>query len=209
MDRDIYAVVVPVGTPTVPPPRLPPILIPGSLIPVQLAPPRLRVLAGVLDGLPFLALALGLAVLLQGNRVASALWPGAFTKRIDTQSLGLPDVSLTQPLAGDQLETLMLFAAAMLGVYALWTAYRVLLIASRGQTLGKLLLGIAVVDAADPRRNPSVAQAFRRCMVPQGAGLVPIPCTGLVPYLWMFRDPKNQGLHDRAAGTLVVSRPRR
>jgi uncharacterized RDD family membrane protein YckC len=102
----------------------------------------------------------------------------------------------------------MFFAGAMLAVYAAWTAYRVVAISRYGRTGGKWLLGIAVVDAADPRRNPTAGQAFRRCLVPQGAGLVPIPLTGFVPYLWIFKDARNQGMHDRAAGTLVVSRPR-
>jgi uncharacterized RDD family membrane protein YckC len=209
VEKDVYAVVVPVGAPTVPPPRLPPILIPGSLVPVQLASRWKRAIALVLDGVPFLFLAYVVAVAVQGGRIRSAIWPGVFTKNFDTKSLGLPAVSLTHPLALPQLEGLLAFSGAMLAVYALWTAYRVVLITTTGCTAGKWLLRIAVVDAADPRRHPSVGQAVRRCLVPQGAGLVPIPFTGVVPYLWAFKDPKNQGLHDRAANTLVVSRPRR
>lgn len=203
-----YAVRVPVGTPTVAPPRLPPILVPGSLVPVQLAARWRRAVAGVVDATPFLLAALGLAVLIQGPRVGSALWPGVFTKKVDTRSLGLPDISPTQPVPASQLQALMVFSAVMLAVYGLWTAYRVILLSRYGRTGGKWLMGIAVVDARDPRRNPSVGQAFRRGLVPQGAGLVPLPLTGFLPYLWIFRDARNQGLHDRAAGTLVVSRPR-
>jgi uncharacterized RDD family membrane protein YckC len=144
----------------------------------------------------------------QGSRVGRALWPGVFTKSFDTKALGLPDVSLTHPLVFAQLEGLLLFAAAMLLVYAGWTAYRAVLVSRSGRTLGKWVLGLAVVDAADPRRNPSVAAAFRRALVPQGVGLLPIPFTGMVPYLWILKDPRRQGLHDKAAGTLVVRRPR-
>jgi uncharacterized RDD family membrane protein YckC len=203
-----WAVTVRPDAPTVAPPRLPPILVPGSMVPVQLAAPWRRAVATTVDAVPFLLLAYGLAVLIQGSRVGSALWPGVFTKNFDTKSLGLPDPSLTQPLAFAQLEALLLFAGAMLAVYALWTAYRVVLVVRYGRTGGKWLLGIAVVDANDPRRNPGAGQALRRSLVPQGAGLVPIPLTGFVPYLWIFKDARNQGLHDRAAGTLVVSRPR-
>ncbi|MDQ1720617.1 MAG: hypothetical protein QOI26_351 [Pseudonocardiales bacterium] len=208
MDRDPYAVVVPVGRPTVAPPRLPPILIPGSLVPVQLAEPWRRACAWTVDVVPFLLLAYGLAVAVQGSRVGSALWPGIFTKNYDTRAMGLPEVGLSQVPSSAELQGLMLFAGAMLFVFALWTAYRVLLVARAGGTLGKRLLEIAVVDAADPRRHPSLAAAVRRSLVPQAAGLVPVPCTGMVPYLWLLKDSRRQGLHDRAAGTLVVRRPR-
>jgi hypothetical protein len=96
MDRDPYAVVVPVGRPTVAPPRLPPILIPGSLVPVQLAEPWRRACAWTIDVVPFLLLAYGLAVAVQGSRVGSALWPGIFTKNYDTRAMGLPEVGLSQ-----------------------------------------------------------------------------------------------------------------
>jgi uncharacterized RDD family membrane protein YckC len=208
VDQDPYAIVVPVGTPTVAPPRLPPILIPGSMVPVQLAEPWRRAAAWTLDVVPFLLVAYGLAVLIQGSRVRSAVWPGVFTKSFDTKSLGLPDLSLTHPVPLSQLWGLIAFAAAMLFVFGLWTAYRVLLVWRTGRTLGKWLLEIAVVDAADPRRHPGLTAAFRRGLVPQGVGLVPIPLTGMAPYLWLLKDSRRQGLHDRAAGTLVVKRPR-
>lgn len=208
MDQDPYAVVVPVGRPTVAPPRLPPILIPGSLVPVQLAEPWRRAVAWTLDVVPFVLAAYGLAVLVQGSRVQSALWPGVFTKNFDTKALGLPSISLTQPPTSAELWGLLLFTGAMLLVFGLWTAYRVLPVWRTGRTFGKWLLGIAVVDAADPRRHPGLAAAFRRGLVPQGVGLVPIPLTGMAAYLWLLKDSRRQGLHDRAAGTLVVKRPR-
>jgi uncharacterized RDD family membrane protein YckC len=208
MDSDGYAVRVRVGAPTVPPPRLPPILIPGSLIPVQLAEPWRRTVAGLIDAVPFLLAAFGLAIALQGPHIAHALLSAAVTKNGDTKSLGLPNVSASQPLASDQLWQLLRFTAAMVLVYVAWTAYRIVLLARWGRTVGKALLGLAVVDAADPRRKPTVLQAVRRCLVPQGVGLVPIPFTGTISYLWILKDAKRQGLHDRAARTLVVKRPR-
>jgi uncharacterized RDD family membrane protein YckC len=175
---------------------------------VQLAEPWRRAAAWTLDVVPFLLIAYGLAVVVQGGRVQSALWPGVFTKNFDTKALGLPDVSLSQPPTVAELQGLLLFAGAMLLVFGLWMAYRVLLVWRSGRTLGKLVLGIAVVAAADPRRHPALGAAFRRGLVPQGVGLLPLPLTGMVPYLWLLKDSRNQGLHDRAAGTLVVKRPR-
>lgn len=208
MESDGYAVRVPVGAPTVPPPRLPPILIPGSLIPVRLAKPWRRTLAGTIDAVPFLALAFVLALALQGSHIAHAFGNALLLKNTDVKTLGLPEPSLSQPLQPSDLWVLLRFTGAMLGVYAAWTAYRVVMLARFGATVGKLATGIAVVDATDPRLHPTFLQALRRCLVPQGVGLLPIPFSGTVTYLWILKDSKRQGLHDRAANTLVVRRSR-
>jgi uncharacterized RDD family membrane protein YckC len=206
MDKESYAVVVPVGAPTVAPPRLPPILIPGSLIPVTLASPWRRSVAGACDALPFLGAAFALALALQGAHIAHALGNALLFKNPDVKTLGLPEPSLAQPMQGAELWVLLRFCAAMIGVYVAWTAYRVVMLTRCGATLGKLLMGITVVDAADPRNRPSTMQAVRRCLVPQGVGLLPIPFSGMATYLWVLKDSKRQGLHDRAANTLVVKR---
>lgn len=194
--------------PTIPPPRLAPIVVDGAWIKVEYAEPWRRLVASLLDAVPFLALGIWVAFQVQGSRVGSAVWPGLFTKNVDTKALGLPDVSPTQSLTSDQLVGLLAFAGAVLSVYALWAAYRIVLTARTGQTLGKRLLDIAVVDAADPRRHPSLVQCVRRFLVPQGVGLVPLPLTGWAPYVWILRDRQRRGLHDKAASTLVVTRPR-
>lgn len=208
MESDGYAVVVPVGAPTVPPPRLPPILIPGSLVPVRLAEPWRRAVAIVIDGLPFLALAFAVAVAAQGSHIAHAFGNALLLKNTDVKTLGLPDPSLSQPLPPSDLWILLRFTGAMLAVYGAWTAYRVVMLARFGATVGKYWTGIAVVSAADPREHPTLMQAVRRCLVPQGVGLLPIPFSGMVTYLWILKDDKRQGLHDRAANTLVVKRSR-
>ena len=208
MESEGYAVVVPVGAPTVPPPRLPPILIPGSLIPVQLAEPWRRAVALLIDATPFVLAAFALAVALQGSHIAHAFGNALLLKNTDVKTLGLPEPTLTQPLDGADLWVLLRFTAAMLAVFVAWTAYRTVMLARFGATLGKRLVGIAVVDAADPRDHPTWMQSLRRCLVPQGVGLIPIPFTGMATYLWVLKDSKRQGLHDRAANTLVVKRSR-
>src|SRR4051794_7153449 len=109
MDTESYAVVVPVGVPTVPPPRLPPILIPGSLIPVTLASPWRRAVAGSVDAAPFLAAAFGLALVLQGAHIAHAFGSALVLKNTDVKTLGLPEPSLAQPLNGAELWLLLRF----------------------------------------------------------------------------------------------------
>ena len=68
----------------------------------------------------------------------------------------------------------------------------VLLTALTGQSLGKRLLGIRVVRLADQDRPPGLLPALIRTAL---AVLV-------LPAVFMDRD--GRGLHDKAAGTLVV-----
>jgi uncharacterized RDD family membrane protein YckC len=80
----------------------------------------------------------------------------------------------------------------------LFFGYFVLLTGLFGQTPGKFVAGIIVVDAEG--RTPGVAVAIPREMVGKfvatavlGAGLA-----------WVLLDPKRQGWHDKIAGTYVV-----
>ncbi|HEX3906703.1 MAG TPA: RDD family protein [Mycobacteriales bacterium] len=86
-------------------------------------------------------------------------------------------------------------------------AYRVVTTAKWGAGLGKMLLGLRVVvdrpdaPAASP---PGWARSWKRWGVPQLPGLIPLPATGLLAYLPALRDARRRGLHDRAAGTIVI-----
>jgi uncharacterized RDD family membrane protein YckC len=80
--------------------------------------------------------------------------------------------------------------------------YEVSLIAWRGQTLGKMALGIKVVRL-DDGRAPGFARALGRWAVPTAAALIPLGA--LLVYLWLLWDPMRQGLHDKVVGTVVVS----
>jgi uncharacterized RDD family membrane protein YckC len=79
--------------------------------------------------------------------------------------------------------------------------YEVSLIATRGQTLGKMAMGIKVV-AREDGRNPGWGKAGLRWLLPTVAGFVLFG--SLIVYLWVLWDPKRQGLHDKVAGTLVI-----
>lgn len=67
-----------------------------------------------------------------------------------------------------------------------------------GATPGMSLVGCQVVGAKTGRRLTLVASALRSLAL--WAGLA---CLG-VGVLWIIRDPRNQGLHDKLAGALVV-----
>jgi uncharacterized RDD family membrane protein YckC len=82
-------------------------------------------------------------------------------------------------------------------------AYEVLLTALTGQTVGKRLLGIKVVDATTGA-VPDLDQSVRRA-VPVLLQRVPIigGFAGLL-YLPVVWRPRRQGFHDTLAGTVVV-----
>jgi uncharacterized RDD family membrane protein YckC len=83
--------------------------------------------------------------------------------------------------------------------------YETLMIALLGRTVGKLALGTRVVLLVDGGR-PGWTQAAMRSLVPLSLGAIPrigVFLTVMVYSLAMW-NPLRQGLHDRAAGTLVV-----
>lgn len=97
--------------------------------------------------------------------------------------------------------------AALAVIAVAGVAYRVVTTAMWGAGIGKALLGlrVAVLDGGQPVvRPPGWSRSWRRWLVPQVPGLLPLPCTGLLAYLPAWRDPLRRGLHDRAAGTVVV-----
>ncbi len=79
--------------------------------------------------------------------------------------------------------------------------YKPLMEGARGQTLGKMALGIKVVRASDA--GPiGYGPAFLRWLVAAVLGAVPLG--SLVDHLWPLWDEHVQTLHDKAAGTIVV-----
>jgi uncharacterized RDD family membrane protein YckC len=71
------------------------------------------------------------------------------------------------------------------------------MLVARGQTLGKMALGIRVV--ARDGGNPSFGTAFLREIIGKLVSGIPL-CLG---YLWMLWDPEQQTWHDKMAGTHV------
>jgi uncharacterized RDD family membrane protein YckC len=67
-----------------------------------------------------------------------------------------------------------------------------------GQTIGKMAMGICVIDEDDGRLD--VSQAVRRAVV----AIASLAAAGL-PFLLALADPARRGLHDRVAHTRVVA----
>jgi uncharacterized RDD family membrane protein YckC len=76
--------------------------------------------------------------------------------------------------------------------------YPMYFIGSRGQTPGKMALGVKV-QRLDGQTPPGIGTALLREVV--GKFLSSFLCLG---YLWMLWDEKKQTWHDKIAGTVVV-----
>ena len=77
--------------------------------------------------------------------------------------------------------------------------YYIYFIGSRGQTLGKMALGIRVVRE-DDKASPGYLKAFLRETVGKFISSMIL----LLGYLWVIWDDKKQGWHDKIAGTVVL-----
>ncbi|MGH9243140.1 MAG: RDD family protein, partial [Acidimicrobiales bacterium] len=95
---------------------------------------------------------------------------------------------------------------ASVGIYiVLSVLYEVGLIATRGATLGKQIMGVKVIteDGTDP---PGWGPAFMRWLIPSVAAFVCSILTILVYLSVLFDNSgRRQGWHDKVAKTLVTS----
>lgn len=154
----------------------------------ELASPLRRLAARIVDAL-ILAL------------VNALLWLLGVLGSLATQGVtwdGRDDLSFGLPFGPE----VALLAAAIGALYE--TAF----VAYRGQTPGKMLLGIMVADA-DGGGFPSVTSAFTRWLVPSALAILPFVGWLLqgVAFAWLLVDPRRQGWHDKAARTLVIRAP--
>ena len=95
-------------------------------------------------------------------------------------------------------ETLLIVVLFLIpeAIYYTW------MIGSRSQTVGKMALGIKVVDA-ESRAPIGYPRAFRRWLSTAALrALFTIPT--IVDHLWPLRDRRNQALHDKFARSVVV-----
>jgi uncharacterized RDD family membrane protein YckC len=119
--------------------------------------------------------------------------------------LTLPLIPLT---GGIDLEDVMdsgLPRNFLLAANILTAAYYILLTGWRGQTLGKMFVHTKVVGE-DTGETPVMWQAVVRWVVPYVASSLPgfLSIAGIFVYGWILTDHRKQGLHDKAARTLVV-----
>lgn len=84
-------------------------------------------------------------------------------------------------------------------------AYEIVLVATRGATLGKQILGIKVVRIQDGQL-PGAGPATLRWLIPFVAGLVTCGFGQILVHVSPFFDAsgRNQGWHDQVAKTVVI-----
>ena len=89
--------------------------------------------------------------------------------------------------------------------FVLWCALHGYFLATRGQTVGKRLLGIQIVDAGTGQRPPIAKLLFARYLPTAVVANIPIVggFVALLDALMIFREDR-RCLHDLIAGTRVV-----
>ena len=96
---------------------------------------------------------------------------------------------------GETLLVIVLFLIPE-AIYYTW------MVGSRSQTVGKMAVGIKIVDA-ESRAPIGYLRAFRRWLSTAAMrALFWIPA--IVDHLWPLRDRRNQALHDKFARSVVV-----
>ena len=79
--------------------------------------------------------------------------------------------------------------------------YAWLMVGAWGQTLGKMAVGVKVVQSSDAGRV-SYLRSLGRAASTWLLGVLFLPI--LLAYLWPLWDRRNQTLYDKMAGTIVV-----
>ncbi len=100
-------------------------------------------------------------------------------------------------LEGQRLLGLTVDQFALVAAIAIGLIYHTALVSVWGATVGKLVLGMRVV-----RVNGAPVVWWDALL--RTIGLLASLVTLGIVFLWIARDRKNQGLHDKLAGTLVV-----
>ncbi|MCU1677081.1 MAG: hypothetical protein JWM93_1839, partial [Frankiales bacterium] len=167
-----------------------------------------RAAGWLIDVTPFVLLAVGATFWIAGPSLVIGVLEDTVGMSSGT-ALPSPSAVLRAGTPEHHLLGELLTLAAILCLIAVaWVAYRVIATARFGRTVGKWVVGSAVVRVDDPTRPPTVKQSWVRFVVPQASGWIPLPGTGLLPYLALVVHPRRRGVHDKAAGTIVVKSDR-
>jgi uncharacterized RDD family membrane protein YckC len=170
-----------------------------------LAPLRRRGAAWLIDVSLGSALAFGFADLAGGGHDLSAVWHLVAFKSVNGTAGHQLDAAMNPTSARlASLRPVLGLLTIMAIIAAVGVAYRVITTAKWGAGIGKALLGLRIIVDQPGRVAPGWARSWKRWLVPQAPGLLPLPGTSLLAYLPAARDARRRGLHDRAAGTVVI-----
>jgi uncharacterized RDD family membrane protein YckC len=111
----------------------------------------------------------------------------------------------TTEVGGVSQDVWVVPAWSLLAAFVSAVAYEALFLRWRGQTLGMLAVGVLVVPATGGERL-GVRAAVARAVLTSGVIVLGVPglVASLVLQLAAMVDARLRGLHDRAAGTIVV-----
>lgn len=177
------------------------------------APWSRRILAWCLDVALAAALGAVLLVLAGGTGWLAGVARLLTFKAVDARALGpLAPTRLSAARNSDPVALAALGRAilALVTILAAWLGYKIVAVTRWGATLGKRVCGLEVAALAEDGTlspgHPSRAAATRRVFVPTGLAAIPIPGIGLVGYFAAWTHAQRRGLHDLAAGTVVIPR---
>jgi uncharacterized RDD family membrane protein YckC len=150
-----------------------------------------RFLARLIDGAIYFVVAIIMFAIGIGSLAASS------HKTCDPNSGFCVTTTSSAGVGGFLLSMAILFAFAFL--------YEWLFIAYKGQTLGKMAMGVKVLRQEDGQ-IPGFGKAFIREIIPWGASII-CSLLGLLMYISVFFDNsgRNQTWYDKAATTQVIS----
>ena len=138
--------------------------------------------------------------------VLAPIWRRVVAQIVDQLIVLIPVVAIALAAGVREVDDITDHAFVInVAVIATAFVYEFVLIGAWGRTLGKFALGTRVVriDTGGPVLWYS---SSIRALVPLAAGVIPAigQILSVVVYLRAFLDPRKQGWHDRAAGTIVV-----
>lgn len=142
----------------------------------------------------------------QGPASLASIGQRAAARIIDVLLVALPGALAILPfltIEGNEVRIDNEVGATAVAV-GLSVLYETVLVGSWGRTLGKAVLGLRVARLVDGER-PHWHQAAIRALLPASISVIPVVgVLSLGVYLSAALHPIRQGLHDRAAGTVVV-----
>lgn len=146
----------------------------------------------------------------EGQDALGGIGRRALAQFLDALILGVPLFFVTLPF-GTSIMSEDLTDSQLLWLTVVWVSaslvYNTAAVAIWGATIGKRMVGLRVVNRVDG--GPvSWTYSSVRALVPTVVQLVPVigPGLSIVVYLRAVFHPLRQGLHDAAAGTIVVRR---
>ena len=144
---------------------------------------------------------------LPGTVVLARMWRRVVAQLLDQLLVLLPVVAVALGLGVRNVDDISDHAFAInVAVILVAFTYEFGMVGAWGRTVGKFALGTRVVriDTGGPVLWYSSAI---RALVPLAAGVIPGigQILSLFVYVRAFLDPRHQGWHDRAAGTIVIA----